>query len=144
MNNWMNVPEMLRSVRLAVLKIAGVLILLAMIGQDLGSAFGFAIGAAFSLWQFGRLTDSVAKSLQMSKEAAQVYAASTYVFRYLMAAVLLALVFFSDGINFYAALVGMLLVKIVIVGRAVRQIVREGGFAYLRQLVSRRRQKGGD
>ena len=144
MDSWTSVPEMLRSVRLAVLKIAGVLILLAVWGKDLGSAFGFAIGTALSLWQFGRLASSVAKSLQMSKEAAQVYAASSYVIRYLTAAALLALVFFTDGINFYATLAGMFLVKLVIIGYAIRQIMREGGLAYLRQLAGRRRQKGGD
>ncbi len=144
MDNWTSVPEMLRSVRLSVLKIAGVLILLAIVGQDFASAFGFAIGAALSLWQFGRLANSVGKSVQMSKEAAQVYAATSYVVRYLTLAALLALVYFSKGINFYAAILGVLLVKIVIVGRAVGQAVREGGSAYLRQLAGRRGQKGGD
>lgn len=144
MDNWTSVPGMLRSVRLAVLKLAGILILLAVIGKDFGSAFGFAIGTALSLWQFGRLANSVAKSLQMSKEAAQVYAASNYVVRYLTVAALLALVYFSPGINFYATILGMFLVKIVIVGRAVGQIVRDGGIAYLRQLAGRRGQKGGD
>lgn len=144
MDSWTSVPEMLRSIRLTVLKIAGVLIVLAVTGRDFGSAFGFAIGTTLALWQFGRLTNSVAKSVQMSKEAAQVYAASSYAVRYLTAAALLALVYFSDGINFYAAIVGMFLVKIVIVGRAVGQIVREGGIAYLRQLAGRRGQKGGD
>ncbi len=144
MNNWISVPEMLRSVRLSVLKVAGVLILLAIWGKDLGSAFGFAIGTALSLWRFGRLSNSVAKSLRMSKEAAQVYAASSYAIRYLTTAVLLALVFFTDGINFYAALAGLFLVKLVIIGYTIRQIMREGGLAYLRQLAGRRRQKEGD
>ncbi|HBK85590.1 MAG TPA: hypothetical protein DDZ53_06125, partial [Firmicutes bacterium] len=64
--------------------------------------------------------------------------------RYLTAAALLALVFFTEGINFYAALAGLFLVKLVIIGYAIRQLIREGGLAYLRKMAGRRRQKGGD
>lgn len=143
MDKWASVPEMMRAVRLTVLRISGVLVFIALVGQDLGSAFGVAIGTALSLWQFSHLARSVAKSLQMAKAAAQLYAASNYVFRYLVIAALLALVYFSPGINFYAAIVGTLLVKVVIVGTTVVQALREGGSAYLRQLTARRGQKGG-
>lgn len=144
MDRWTSVPEMMRAVRLSVLKLAAVLIVLSLIGRDLGSAFGFAIGAVLALWQFGRLANSAAKSLRMSKEAAQVYAASSYVLRYLTVAVFLALVYFSKGINFYAAVVGTLLVKVVIVGYTFGHVLREGGLAYLRKLAARRGAKGGD
>lgn len=144
MNKWTSVPEMMQAVRLSVLKLAAVFIILSLIGRDLGSSFGFAIGTVLSLWQFGRLANSVTKSLQMSKAAAQVYAASSYVLRYLTIAAVLAAVYFSEGINFYAAIIGTLTVKIVIVGYTFGQILRDSGLAYLRQLAARRGVKGGD
>lgn len=144
MDKWTSVPEMMRAVRSSLFKVAAVLITLALIGRDLGSAFGFAIGTLLSIWQLDRLANSVTKSLQMSKEAAQVYAAGSYVFRYLTVAAVLGLVYFSEGINFYAAVIGTLLVKVVIVSCTVGQVLREGGLAYLRQLAARRGQKGGN
>lgn len=144
MDKWTSVPEMIHTVRLSVVKLTAILIALSLVGRDLGSAFGFAIGAVLALWQFGRLSNAVAKSLQMSKEAAQVYAASRYVLRYLTVAAVLAFVYFSEGLNFYAAFAAMLLVKVVIVGYAFGQVLREGGVAYLWQLAARRGAKGGD
>lgn len=140
MDKWTDVSAMLYSVRRSVLIIAAVLVGLSLVGGDLASAFGFAIGAALSLWQFSRLTKSVAKSLQMTKEAAQVYGASSYIVRYLIIAAALTIIYFTDGINFYAAFIGLLFVKIVIVSRALQKLLQTSGAAYLRQF----RQKGGD
>lgn len=141
MDSWTSLPHMRRAVAGAVLKIAGVLILLALLGRDLGSALGFAIGASLSLWQFNHLANSVIKVLQKPKAQAQISAASNSVLRYLVVAGFLTLIFFTPAINFYAAFVGLLLVKLVIIGTALRQALRQGGVAYLKQLADRRRRK---
>ncbi len=144
MSNWNSVPEMQRSVRSSVLKIAGALIAIALMGRQLGIAFGLAIGTCLSLWQFSQIINSVAKILQKPKAQAQVHAASSYVMRYLIIAGMLALVYFTEEINFFATFIGLLMVKIVIIGWAIRQALREGGAAYLRQLIRTPSRRGGD
>jgi hypothetical protein len=143
MDKWTSVPVMMRSIRLSVVKIAGILILLSLLGRDLPSAFGFAIGALLSLWQFGRLAHAANRSLAMHKAQAQVYVTSRYVLRYLVVGSVLGFVYFTENINFFATVVGLLLVKLVIIIQALRQAVREGGIAYLRQMMQRVR-KGGE
>lgn len=144
MGNWNSVPEMQRAVRLSVLRLAGALIALALVGKQLGIAFGFAVGTCLSLWQFRQIANSVARVVQMPKAQAQAHASSSYVMRYLIISLMLTLVYFTEEVNFYATFVGLLLVKIVIISSAIQQALREGGAAYLRNLISTQGRKGGD
>ncbi len=143
MDNWNSVPEMEKAVRSMVLKLACALIGLALVAKQLAIAFGLAIGTSLSLWQFHQIINSVARIVQLPKAQAQVHATSSYVVRYLIIALMLAIVYFTEEVNFFATFFGLLLVKIVIIGVAVRQALREGGAAYLRNLISTRSRKGG-
>lgn len=143
MDNWNSVPEMEKAVRSMVLKLACALIGLALVAKQLAIAFGLAIGTSLSLWQFRQIINSVARIVQLPKAQAQVHATSSYVVRYLIIALMLAIVYFTEEVNFFATFFGLLLVKIVIIGVAVRQALREGGAAYLRNLISTRSRKGG-
>lgn len=143
MDRWNSVPEMLQSVRLSVLKVALVLCGLALLGKDLGSLLGLAVGALLALWQFGSLSASMQKAVQMGKLQAEAYSAIRYMMRYFVIALAVTAAYFTKELNFAAVIVGLFLVKIVIIGYAVREAIREGGAAYLRQLALKRVRKEG-
>lgn len=143
MDRWNTVPEMLQSVRLGVLKLAAFLLLLAILGRDLPSALGLMVGTLLSLWQFGSLATSMQKAVSMEKHQAEAYAALRYLLRYGVIALALAAVYFTPEVGFASAVVGLFLVKIVIIGSAVREAIAAGGTAYLRQLARRRVRKEG-
>ena len=142
-DKWTDTPVMLMSVRRWVLGIAAGLVLSAAVTREWPMAFGLAIGTALALWHLSRIVLSVAKSLTMSKEEAQVYGAVAYVTRYLTTAAVLAFVYFSGNISFGALVVGLLLPKIVITVAAVRQQLKEGGIAYLKRWAAGRTQEKG-
>lgn len=144
MDNWTGVPEMLRDVSSTALKLAGVLIVLSLMTGDLGSALGFAIGSVLSLWRIVSIANSVGRLIQQNPQVAQTRAASSYIVRYLLVAVVLTMVYFTKVASFYATIIGLFLVQVVIVAKAIQQLLREGGMAYLRQLITRQRRRGGD
>lgn len=143
MDRWNTVPEMLQSIRLAVLKLALLLAGLALLNRDLPSALGLLIGCLLSLWQLGSLATSMQKAVQMLKLQAELYSAVRYIVRYFVVAAALAAAYFIGGVNFAAVVVGLFLVKLVIIGYAVRDAIRAGGAAYLRQLALKRVRKEG-
>ncbi len=143
MDRWSSVPEMLQSVRLAVLKVAGFMVIMAVLGRDLPSVLGVLVGTLLALWQFGSLASSMQRAVQMDKQQAEAYAALRYLLRYGVIALSLAAAYFTPELNFAAVVIGLFLVKIVIIGYAVRAAIAAGGVAYLRQLVQKRERKEG-
>lgn len=143
MDRWSSVPEMMQSVRLTVLKLAATLIGMALLGRNLQMALGLLTGTLLGLWQFGSLASSMQRVVQMEKQQAEAHAVVRYLLRYGVIALTLAAVYFTSEMNFAAAIVGLFLVKIVIVGSAVREAIAEGGAAYLRQLARKRVRKEG-
>ncbi len=144
MDRWTSVPVLLRDVRLGVIRIASVMIALALLAGDRASAFGVAIGAVLSLWQFGHIAKCVTRLVQQARETGQARASLGYVGRYLIVAAVLATVYFTPEVNFAATILGLFLVKIFIVACAVRQVLRDGGAAQLRQLMQERRRREGE
>ncbi len=144
MGEWTTVPEMVRSIRRNVLILSGSLLLLAILAGDMPSAFGLAVGTALSLWQFTMLCSSTSKAVRMPKLKAQGYAGASYIVRYSMVALVLGMTYFTQGISFPTAVFGLLSVKLVIVGGAVRQAFRAGGAAYLKQIAPWRGRREGE
>ncbi|MGI6359378.1 MAG: ATP synthase subunit I [Bacillota bacterium] len=143
MDRWNSVPEMMQSIRSAVLKIALGLAGLAALFGDWPSVFGLSIGTLVALWHFGSLATSMQKAINMRKEQAEVYALQRYLGRYGVVAVVVAAIYLTPQINLLAAVFGLFLVRIVIVGYAVQAALASGGAAYLRQLTLRRVRKEG-
>lgn len=137
---WNSVSDMLKSVTTSVLKLGGCLMLLAAVAGDLASVFGLAIGLSLSLMQLFMLSGAMQRAVHLNATKAQILAAGSYLVRYALTIVALGFCFFNPLINFYAAIFGVLSVKIVIVGSAVVTAVRAGGTAYLRHLATSLRQ----
>lgn len=143
MGEWTTVQEMISHIRKSVLIFSGSLFLLILLAGDTASALGLAVGTALSLWQFAMLSSATSKAVLMPKMKAQAYAAASYLVRYSLVALVLGMTYFTEGISFPAAVLGLLSVKLVIVGGAIRQAIRIGGTAYLKQIAPWRGRKEG-
>lgn len=98
---------------------------MAILSQRLPVAFGVMIGCLVSLINFRLLAQSIPRVLGMSFHAARKSAAARYVFRYLLSVAMVLMVNANPNINVWAAFVGLLTVKIVILGEAVFLFIRQ-------------------
>jgi len=95
-----------------------ILAALAIVSGRRPAALGVLTGCLAAILNFRLLALSIAKLLDLPPRAAQIQAALRYIIRYLLMAAVLWSVNLNPDLDLYAAVVGLLLVKAVILGEA--------------------------
>jgi|GEM_PF-1104672 len=124
------VASVQRRIVLRALLIAGILAVLAVLFGRWSMAWGVLAGCVFAIINFRLMYLGIVKILdQSTPRAAQVQAVVRYLIRYLILIGFLYMVSINPNLNFYAAAVGLLLIKVVILGEAI--------YTYIKQQVQR-------
>lgn len=106
--------------------IALVLATLAAFFQRWPVALGVLVGCLYALLNFRLLALGITKILELSDpRAAQIQAVLRYIIRYIMTIGVLYTISISPSMDFYAAVVGMLLIKAVILGEAIITYIKQ-------------------
>lgn len=130
-----------RDVSLRALGLAIALAAAAVIFGRVPHALGVMAGCGLALINFQLLARSVLRTMNNTDpRRAQVQAATGYASRYLLTALFLFTVFFYPEINFFAAAVGLLTVKAVILGGALLTFLKQ----QIRQIFDPARWERGD
>ncbi|HBI57009.1 MAG TPA: hypothetical protein DG577_00965 [Firmicutes bacterium] len=108
-----------RQISLRAASIAFILAALAAISGRWPVAFGVLIGFLVALVNFRLLAQSIPKLLELPFQAARKGAAVRYILRYVLTISALLIVNANPNLNVWAAFVGLVLIKAVILGKAV-------------------------
>ncbi|MFA5523170.1 MAG: ATP synthase subunit I [Tissierellales bacterium] len=76
--------------------------------------YGLAFGTSINVLNFKLMAITMEKALHMPQSRIKKYVMGNYSIRYLIYGVMLSISALADYINFYAAAVGILMIKIVI------------------------------
>ena len=80
---------------------------------------GYVFGAIISILGFKLLHNTINKAVEMSPGKAAAYSTVHYILRYLIYFIVLSVAAIADYLNFPAAILGLLMVKIVILGSGI-------------------------
>ncbi len=80
---------------------------------------GYVFGAIISILGFKLLHNTINKAVEMSPGKASAYSTVHYMLRYLIYFIVLLIAALADYLNFPAAILGLLMVKIVILGSGI-------------------------
>ncbi|CAK7049339.1 ATP synthase subunit I [Tissierella carlieri] len=80
---------------------------------------GYVFGAIISILGFKLLHNTINKAVEMSPGKAAAYSTVHYMLRYLIYFIVLLIAALADYLNFPAAILGLLMVKIVILGSGI-------------------------
>jgi hypothetical protein len=108
-----------RQISLRAASIALVLGVLAALSGRWPEALGVLIGCLIALLNFRLQAQSIPRLLDMTYHAVRKQAAGRYFLRYVLTVAALLMVNANPNLNVYAAMVGLLLIKAVILGEAV-------------------------
>ncbi len=78
--------------------------------------YGYVLGAMTSFLTFGLLMRNTSSTLQPTKKSVQAKIFGSNLIRLLISLVVLAAAYYIDGVNFYATIAGLLVLKIVLIG----------------------------
>lgn len=80
---------------------------------------GYIFGAIISILGFKLLHNTISKAVEMSPGKATAYSTLHYMLRYAIYFMVLSVAALADYLNFPAAILGLLMVKIVILGSGI-------------------------
>jgi hypothetical protein len=101
-------------------------------------ALGVLSGTAVAIFNFCLLARSIRGLYAVTPRAAKYRGGISYVGRYLMMAAVLIYSFTSPYLNMYAVLVGLLMIKVIILGGAVITYCKERVAVYLHSALEER------
>lgn len=105
-----------RTVEKRVLLIIGVLALIFLIAELPSSMYGIIVGGLCSLVHFRTICSVAERVIDMSQGAAQISTGVGFAARYLVNAGVLAYSYFEPSLSFPTVVIGLVLVKLVIIG----------------------------
>lgn len=108
-----------RQISLRAASVALILAVLAAVSGRWQEALGVLIGCLAALLNFRLQAQSIPKILDMTYPSARKQAAGRYFLRYILTVAVLLTVYANPNLNVYAALVGLLLIKVVILGETL-------------------------
>ena len=114
-----------RQISLRAASIALILAVLAAVSGRWPEALGVLIGCLVALINFRLLAQSIPRLLELPFHAARKGAAVRYILRYALTISVLLMVNANPNLNVWAAFVGLVLIKAVILGEAVFIFARQ-------------------
>ncbi|MDD4658229.1 MAG: ATP synthase subunit I [Eubacteriales bacterium] len=114
-----------RQISLRAASVAFILAVLAAISGRWPVAFGVLIGFLVALIKFRLLAQSIPRLSELPFQAARKGAAVRYILRYALTISVLLMVNANPNLNVWAAFVGLVLIKAVILGEAVFIFARQ-------------------
>ncbi|WP_353093731.1 ATP synthase subunit I [Tissierella praeacuta] len=80
---------------------------------------GYVFGAIISILGFKLLHNTINRAVEMPPDKATAYSVVHYMLRYLIYFVVLSVAILADYLNFFAAVLGLFMVKFVIIGSGI-------------------------
>ncbi|MDD2281801.1 MAG: ATP synthase subunit I [Eubacteriales bacterium] len=121
----MDFSSKIRQISLRTASIALILAGLAALSGRWPAALGVLMGCLISLLNFRLLAQSISRLLDLTPLGARKQAVGRYIIRYILMVLALLMINANPNINVWAALVGLMLIKAVIVGEAALTFTRQ-------------------
>ena len=111
--------------------VSSVLAGLALLSGRRPEAWGVLLGTVVAIFNFSLLARSIRSLVAVHPRAARVKGSVSYIGRYLLTASVLYYAFTSPFLNMYAVLVGLLMIKVLILGKAALTYCKERAAEFL-------------